>query len=90
MMNLFLMIYLGIYLSSDRDVAFSFLKPGPNRYSHSIFGPRMGCIVCAEVIFFDISFTLINYSLSLIINSLIFDPSILFLFLIRLHVSQKW
>jgi hypothetical protein len=39
----------GIYLSSDRDVAFSFLKPGPNCYSHSIFGPRMGCIVCAEV-----------------------------------------
>jgi len=39
----------GIYLSSDRDVAFSFLKPGPNCYTHSLYGERMGCIVCAEV-----------------------------------------
>lgn len=39
----------GIYLSQDRDVAFSFLKPGPNCYSHSSYGPRVGCIVCAEV-----------------------------------------
>jgi len=39
----------GIYLSTDRDVAFSFLKPGPNCYSHSLFGARIGCIVCAEV-----------------------------------------
>lgn len=39
----------GIYLSQDRDVAFSFLKPGPNCYSHSVYGARMGCIVCAEV-----------------------------------------
>lgn len=39
----------GIYLSSDRDVAFSFLKPGPNGYAHSQYGERMGCIVCAEV-----------------------------------------
>jgi hypothetical protein len=39
----------GIYLSANRDVAFSFLKPGPNRYAHSLLGPRVGCIVCAEV-----------------------------------------
>jgi len=39
----------GIYLSQDRDVAFSFLKPGPNCYSHSLYGARIGCIVCAEV-----------------------------------------
>lgn len=40
---------VGIYLSQDRDVAFSFLKPGPNGYTHSLYGARMGCIICAEV-----------------------------------------
>jgi len=40
----------GIYLSEDRDVAFSFLKCGPNYYQNSLFGKQVGCIVCAEVI----------------------------------------
>jgi len=40
----------GIYLSEDRDVAFSFLKCGPNFYQNSIFGKQVGCIVCAQVI----------------------------------------
>jgi len=40
----------GIYLSEDRDVAFSFLKCGKNFYNNSIFGKQVGCIVCGEVI----------------------------------------
>jgi len=40
----------GIYLSEDRDVAFSFLKCGRNYYNNSIFGKHVGCIVCGEVI----------------------------------------
>jgi len=40
----------GIYLSEDRDVAFSFLKCGTNFYQNSILGKQVGCIVCAEVI----------------------------------------
>jgi len=40
----------GIYLSEDRDVAFSFLKCGQNFYNNSMFGKHVGCIVCGEVI----------------------------------------
>jgi len=40
----------GIYLSEDRDVAYSFLKCGKNYYVNSIFGSQVGCIVCGEVI----------------------------------------
>jgi len=39
----------GIYLSSDRDVAFSFLKNAKNFAKNSILGDRLGCLVCAEV-----------------------------------------
>eukprot|EP01126_Amoeba_proteus_P047357 TRINITY_DN5399_c0_g1_i10.p1 TRINITY_DN5399_c0_g1~~TRINITY_DN5399_c0_g1_i10.p1 ORF type:complete len:365 (+),score=52.57 TRINITY_DN5399_c0_g1_i10:488-1582(+) len=39
----------GIYLSSDRDVAFSFLKSAKNFSKNSILGERLGCLVCAEV-----------------------------------------
>uniref|UniRef100_A0A6B2LAY4 Poly [ADP-ribose] polymerase n=1 Tax=Arcella intermedia TaxID=1963864 RepID=A0A6B2LAY4_9EUKA len=40
----------GIYLSEDRDVAFSFLKFGRNSYKNTKFGDQVGCIVCGEVI----------------------------------------
>jgi len=40
----------GIYLSEDRDVAFTFLKCGKNFYNNSIFGKEVGCLVCGEVI----------------------------------------
>eukprot|EP01127_Copromyxa_protea_P018779 TRINITY_DN5980_c0_g1_i2.p1 TRINITY_DN5980_c0_g1~~TRINITY_DN5980_c0_g1_i2.p1 ORF type:complete len:357 (-),score=55.16 TRINITY_DN5980_c0_g1_i2:57-1127(-) len=39
----------GIYLSSDRDVAFSFLKNAKNFAKNSALGDRLGCLVCAEV-----------------------------------------
>jgi hypothetical protein len=40
----------GIYLSEDRDVAYSFLKCGKNSYANSCLGSQVGCIVCCEVV----------------------------------------
>jgi len=40
----------GIYLSEDRDVAYNFLKCGRNYASSSIFGERVGCLACCEIL----------------------------------------
>jgi hypothetical protein len=39
----------GIYLSSDRDVAYGYLKPVLNCGANSVFGSQVGCIVCCDV-----------------------------------------
>jgi hypothetical protein len=40
----------GIYLSTDRDVAFNFLKYGQNFVPNSRLGDQLGCLVCCEIL----------------------------------------